>query len=267
MSVLQEPEVGKLDGKVVVVSGASRGIGKGMAVAMAREGATVYVTGRTVKTGEHALPGTVGETAEECNRVGGKGVAVACDHGDPEQIAALFDQVRREAGRLDILVNNAFPIPDDLLEPLGFWEKPLSNLEMWDVGIQGNFIAAWHAAQIMVPQKSGLIVSISGYAAVTYTYGVIFGTSKTAAGRPDDTRYGGRVEAAWRCCGHLVARADADRASQGKSCQDGGQDDCIDQFAKGQFGRASRARHHRAGDRSCNNGKKWRRVHHRRTGR
>jgi NAD(P)-dependent dehydrogenase (short-subunit alcohol dehydrogenase family) len=183
MSVLREPEVGKLDGKVVVVSGASRGIGKGMAIAMAREGATVYVTGRTVKTGEHTLPGTVGETAEECSRVGGKGVAIACDHGDPEQIAALFDQVRREAGRLDILVNNAFPIPDDLLEPLGFWEKPLSNLEMWDVGIQGNFIAAWHAAQIMVPQKSGLIVSISGYAAVTYTYGVIFSTSKTAAGR------------------------------------------------------------------------------------
>jgi NAD(P)-dependent dehydrogenase (short-subunit alcohol dehydrogenase family) len=177
------PEMGKLTGKVVVITGASRGIGKGMAIALAREGATVYVTGRTVAAGEHPLPGTVGETAAECNAVGGKGIAVACDHGNPEQIAALFDQVRREQGRLDILINNAFPIPDDLLEPLGFWEKPLSNLEMWDVGIQGNFIAAWHAAKIMVPQKSGLIVSISGYAAVTYTYGVIFGTSKTTAGR------------------------------------------------------------------------------------
>ena len=175
--------MGSLTGKAVVVTGASRGIGKGMAIALAREGATVYVTGRTVAAGGHALPGTVGETAEICSNVGGKGVAVACDHGDPAQIAALFDQVRTEQGRLDILINNAFPIPDDLLEPQRFWEKPLSNLAMWDVGIQGNYIAAWHAAQIMVPQKSGLIVSISGYAAVTYTYGVIFGTSKTTVGR------------------------------------------------------------------------------------
>jgi NAD(P)-dependent dehydrogenase (short-subunit alcohol dehydrogenase family) len=175
--------MGRLSGKVALVTGASRGIGKGMAIALAREGATVYITGRTVAAGEHPLPGTVGDTAALCDEVGGKGVAVACDHGNAEQIAALFDRVRAEQGQLDILVNNAFPIPDDLLEPRGFWEKPLSNLEMWDVGIHGAYVAAWHAAQIMVPQKSGLIVSISGYAAVTYTYGVIFGTSKTALGR------------------------------------------------------------------------------------
>lgn len=172
-----------LRGKVAVVTGASRGIGKGMAIALARQGAIVYVTGRTVTAGDHALPGTVGETAAYCTEIGGKGIAAAVDHGNDAQVAALFDQVRREQGQLDILVNNAFPIPDDLLEPVGFWEKPLSNLDMWDVGIRGNFVAAWHAAQIMVPQKSGLIVSISGYAATTYTYGVVFGTSKTAAGR------------------------------------------------------------------------------------
>lgn len=173
----------KLDGKVAVVTGASRGIGKGIAIALAREGATVYVTGRTVNEGDYYLPGTVGGTAAECDAVGGKGIAVACDHADDAQVAALFAQVRAEQGRLDILVNNAFLLSDDLIEPGGFWEKPLSNLEMWDVGVRTNYVAAWHAAQIMVPQKSGLIVAISGFAATTYTYGVIFGTSKTAVGR------------------------------------------------------------------------------------
>lgn len=175
--------MGTLDGKVAVVTGASRGIGKGIALALASEGATVYVTGRTADPSDHYLPGTVGETAAECTERGGHGIAVQCDHADDAQVAALFERVRQESGRLDILVNNAFVIPDDLLEPKGFWEKPLSNLDMLTVGVHSNFVAAWHAARIMAPQGSGLIVAISGYAAVTYTYGVLFGTSKTAVGR------------------------------------------------------------------------------------
>ena len=179
--------MGRLTGKVVLVTGASRGIGKGIALALASEGATVWITGRTVNEGDYYLPGSVGETARMCDErgkaSGGKGVAVACDHADDAQVAALFERIARESGRLDILVNNAFALPDDLLEPKGFWEKPLSNWEMMDVGVKSNFVAAWHAARLMVPQKSGLIVAISGYAAVTYTYGVLFGTSKTAVGR------------------------------------------------------------------------------------
>ncbi|HEX7855633.1 MAG TPA: SDR family NAD(P)-dependent oxidoreductase [Sphingobium sp.] len=179
--------MGSLTGKVAVVTGSSRGIGRGIALVLAEQGATVYVTGRTVNPGDYYLPGTVGETAAECTERGkdngGKGIAVACDHGDDAQVAALFDRVKSEQGRLDILVNNAFTLSDDLLEPKGFWEKPLSNLEMWDVGVHSNYVAAWHAAQIMVPQKSGLIVAISGFAAVTYTYGTIFGTSKSAVDR------------------------------------------------------------------------------------
>ncbi|MET0587653.1 MAG: SDR family NAD(P)-dependent oxidoreductase [Novosphingobium sp.] len=175
--------MGALTGKVAVVTGASRGIGRGIALVLAEQGATVYVTGRTVNAGDYYLPGTVGETAAECTARGGKGIAVACDHGDDAAVAALFERVKSEQGRLDILVNNAFSLSDDLLEPKGFWEKPLSNLEMWDVGVKSNYVAAWHAAQIMVPQKSGLIVAISGFAAVTYTYGVIFGTSKSAVDR------------------------------------------------------------------------------------
>lgn len=175
--------MGRLSGKVALVTGASRGIGKGIALALASEGATVWITGRTVNEGDYYLPGTIGETARLCDERGGKGVAFACDHADDAQVAALFEQIVHESGRLDILVNNAFILPDDLLEPTGFWEKPLSNWDMMTVGVKSNFVAAWHAARLMVPQRSGLIVNISGYAAVTYTYGVLFGTSKTAVGR------------------------------------------------------------------------------------
>ena len=184
---MSAPVPGPLAGKVAVVTGASRGIGKGIALVLAEQGATVYVTGRTVNPGDYYLPGTVGETEAECNArgqaSGGSGIAVACDHSDDAAVAALFARVRDEQGRLDILVNNAFQLSNDLLEPKGFWEKPLSNLEMWEVGVKSNYVAAWHAARIMVPQQSGLIVAISGFAAVTYTYGVAFGTSKSAVDR------------------------------------------------------------------------------------
>jgi NAD(P)-dependent dehydrogenase (short-subunit alcohol dehydrogenase family) len=172
-----------LAGKVAVVTGASRGIGKGIALALAAEGMTVYVTGRTVTAGSHPLPGTVGETAEQCSARGGRGVAVPVDHANDEQVAALFDRVAKDEQRLDILVNNALTLPEDLTVPKGFWEKPLANTDMFDAGLRSNFVAAWHAAQIMVPQKSGLIAAISGYVGVTYTYGVIFGTVKSAVDR------------------------------------------------------------------------------------
>ncbi len=175
--------MGSLTGKVAVVTGASRGIGKGIALALADEGAMVYVTGRTLTPGSYPLPGTVGETAVEVDRRGGKGIAVQVDHAKDDQVAALFDRVRQEQGRLDILVNNAFSLPEDLTTPQPFWEKPLSNWEMVDVGVRSNFVAAWHAAKIMAPQKSGLIVAISGYVGVTYTYGVVFGTCKSAVDR------------------------------------------------------------------------------------
>ena len=125
----------------------------------------------------------MGETATEVRRRGGNGVAVQVDHADDAQVAALFDQVRRERGRLDILVNNAFALPEDLTDPTPFWGKPLTNWDMVEVGVRSNFVAAWHAAQIMVPQQSGLIVAISGYVGATYTYGVVFGLCKAAVDR------------------------------------------------------------------------------------
>jgi NAD(P)-dependent dehydrogenase (short-subunit alcohol dehydrogenase family) len=175
--------MGSLSGKVAVVTGASRGVGKGIALALADQGATVYVTGRTVAPGTQALSGTIGETAAEVDKRGGKGIAVQVDLASDDDIAALFEQVSREQGRLDLLVNNAIVIPDELTRPGGFWEKPLSNWEMFDIGLRAAFVAAWHAAKIMVPQRSGLIVGISGYVGVTYTYGPIFGAAKAGLDR------------------------------------------------------------------------------------
>ncbi|MDF0542270.1 SDR family NAD(P)-dependent oxidoreductase [Sphingobium sp. H39-3-25] len=172
-----------LSGRVAVVTGASRGIGKGIACALADHGATVYVTGRTVSADGQPLPGTVGDTVAEVDRRGGKGIGVPLDLADDQQIAALFAQIAREQGRLDILVNNAMAIPPEMTQRKGFWEKPLSNWEIYDTGVRAAFIAAWHAARIMVPQRSGLIVALSGYVGVTYTYDTIFGTTKTATDR------------------------------------------------------------------------------------
>ncbi len=173
----------KLAGKVAVVTGASRGIGRGIALVLGEQGATVYVTARTVSPGGGDLPGSLAETVAEVQARGGTAIPLALDLTSDAQIAALFAQVQREQGRLDILVNNAMAIPVEMTERRGFWEKPLSNWEIFDTGVRAAYVAAWHAAKIMVPQGSGLIVALSGYVGVTYTYDTIFGTTKTATDR------------------------------------------------------------------------------------
>ena len=110
--------------RVAVVTGASRGAGRGIAIALGIHGCTVYVTGRSEKPGDASLPGTIYETAEAVTAAGGKGIAVRVDHGVDEQIRALFERVRHEQGRLDILVNNACALHDQLTAPGHFWQKP-----------------------------------------------------------------------------------------------------------------------------------------------
>lgn len=176
--------MGALDGKVAVVTGASRGIGKGTASVLAEQGATVYVTARTASAGGHSLPGSLEETVSEIAARGGTAVPVALDLHDDAAIAALFAQVQAEQGRLDCLVNNAMAIPPSMTERKGFWEKPLDDeWDIWNTGLRAAFIAAHHAAKIMVPQGSGLIAGMSGYVGRTYTYDVIFGTVKSATDR------------------------------------------------------------------------------------
>ncbi|MEY2928271.1 MAG: hypothetical protein RL367_2748, partial [Pseudomonadota bacterium] len=150
---------------------------------LGEQGATVYVTARTVKPGGHALPGSLEETVAEIGRRGGKAIGVALDMLDDVAIAALFAQVKAEQGRLDILVNNAMAIPQEMTERKPFWEKSLANWEVMDTGVRAAYVAATHGARIMTVQGSGLIVALSGYVGRTYTYDVIFGTTKSATDR------------------------------------------------------------------------------------
>ncbi len=170
-----------LAGQVAIVTGASRGVGKGIALGLGEAGATVYVTGRSVQRG--ALPGTIGETAEQVSALGGRGIAAACDHSDDAQVAQLIARVNREQGRLDILVNNAFAIPDGKVRA-PFWELPI---DQWDlmhrVGLRSHYVAAWHAAPIMIAQKLGLVVNVSSFGAKIQAVNVAYGVGKAGVDR------------------------------------------------------------------------------------
>jgi NAD(P)-dependent dehydrogenase (short-subunit alcohol dehydrogenase family) len=173
-----------LEGQVAIVTGASRGIGKGCALELGAAGATVYVTGRTLEEGSAPLPGTIGATAAEVDAAGGRGVAVRCDHRDDAQVAALFERVRREQGRLDVLVNNAFLIPRELTSGKPFWETPLSNWDdMIDVGTRSAYVASHFAAPLLVAQRAGLIANVSSSGAAEYAWHVAYGVGKAALDR------------------------------------------------------------------------------------
>lgn len=162
---------------VVVVTGASRGAGKGIAEALGSHGATVYVTGRTRHDGDAPLPGSVDATAAAVTAAGGQGIAVLSDHGDDVQVEALFQQVRREQGRLDILVNNATAVPDGLVDSGPFWEKPLALQSILDVGMRSHYVAAWHAAPLLAA-SGGLLVNTSSFGGRIYMHGPAYGAGK-----------------------------------------------------------------------------------------
>jgi len=168
-----------LAGKIAVVTGGTRGVGKGMALGLGEAGATVYVTGRTLRQGGSMWPGSLEETAAEVTRLGGVGIPVACDHADDDSVAALFRRVADEAGQLDILVNNVFAAPDRMPTNVPFWELPSDLWEMlMRVGLRSHYIASRHAAPLMVARKQGLIVNTSSGGAVRYTFNVPFGVQK-----------------------------------------------------------------------------------------
>ena len=179
----REP-VTSLDAQGAIVTGASRGIGKGCALELAAAGATVYLTGRSRHETDHPLPGTVGATAAEIEAAGGSAEAVALDHRDDGAVQALFERVADERGRLDVLVNNAFIVCDELTSRRPFWEVPLSNWDdMIDVGTRSAYVASVFAARAMVPAQRGLIINISSSGAQEYAWHVAYGVGKCALDR------------------------------------------------------------------------------------
>lgn len=165
---------------IAVVTGASRGAGAGIARALGAHGCIVYVTGRTRTATPDASPGTIDETAELVTRAGGTGIAVQVDHGDDEQVKALFDQVGREHGKLDILVNNAAIIRDEMMGRTKFWEEPLAVMDTLAVGVRSSYAATVYAAPLLITQSRSLVVFTSASSAVHYGFGPAYGVPKAS---------------------------------------------------------------------------------------
>ena len=181
-----------LNNKVALITGASRGIGKGIALVLGEAGATVYITGRTVAEGQgnRGLPGTIQQTAKEITSSGGQCTALRCDHRIDSQVKEVFELIINKSGRLDILVNNVWggyesfnDIPEFINKP-NFWDIPIS---LWDDMVQSgpraHYVASTLAAPIMITQKSGLIINISFIAAQCNDQGVIYSVAKSADDR------------------------------------------------------------------------------------
>ena len=179
-------------GKVALVTGASRGIGKGIALGLGEAGATVYITGRTIEANQAPvdLPGTIYQTAEEVGKLGGQCIAIQCDHRDDQQVEAVFGRIRAEQNRLDILVNNVwggyehFNDGTEFWKEKGFWTVPLSRWDkMFRAGVRAHYVSSVFAAPMMIAQGSGLIVNISFFAAQKDSAGVSYGVAKSASDR------------------------------------------------------------------------------------
>src|SRR6266568_143891 len=155
----------RLRNRVALVTGASRGGGKGIALVLGEEGATVYVTGRSVRGQPTTLgrPGTIDDTAEEVTARGGTGIAIRCDHTDDAQVRGVFRRIQDDHGHLDVLVNNAwsgYEISPD--SSLAFWEIEWRHWDlMFTGGLRAAAFAATLAAPMMIEAGRGLIVNIT----------------------------------------------------------------------------------------------------------
>lgn len=169
--------------QIAVVTGASRGVGQGIALALGALGMTVYVTGRAPGQGGsrlygQALQGSLEDTAAAITAAGGRGIAVVCDHADDIQVLALFAQIQAECGHLDLLVNNAAYIHGQLIEPGPFWDKPLGLARILDVGLRSAYIASYYAAPLLLNSPQGLVCFTSSFGAGCYMHGPAYGAQK-----------------------------------------------------------------------------------------
>ena len=181
----------RVDGKVALVTGASRGVGKGVALALGEAGAVVYITGRTVSGEQPTTPleGTLDATAAEVRAQGGECVAIQCDHRDDDAVRNVLSRIQSERGRLDVLVNNAWggyePLHAGRFEEFQapFWEQPF---EFWDgmfaAGVRTHYVSSSFGAPLML-EHGGLIVNMSSFAGVSSKENVALGTAKAATDR------------------------------------------------------------------------------------
>jgi dehydrogenase/reductase SDR family member 1 len=192
--------------RVAIVTGASRGIGRGIALGLGEAGFTVYLTSRTVADGDSERPGSVTKTAAEVTGLGGLGIAVRCDHRSDAETEAVFTRVQAEQGRLDLLVNNATSYTTDLgpREDAPFWELPIDDWDqMHAVGLRSHYVASRCAARLMVPEHRGLIVNVSSAGAIQYTGNVSYNVVKagvdmlTLASAEELRPYGVAVVSIW----------------------------------------------------------------------
>lgn len=169
-----------LNGQIAVVTGSSRGIGKGTAIALGEKGCTVYVTGRSTGDGER----TIDTTARQVTEAGGEGRAIQCDHGDDDQIEALFRQIGEEAGRIDILVNNVYKIPDPPAWGGGYWDHPI---QVWDdqvgIGLRAHYVASWYAAKWMFESEYARLLNVSSPGGQSYHFSSSYGAGKAGLDR------------------------------------------------------------------------------------
>ncbi|NRB53181.1 MAG: SDR family NAD(P)-dependent oxidoreductase [Saprospiraceae bacterium] len=179
----------ELKEQIALVTGASRGIGKGIAIALAKCGAFVYITGRTETEGETAtsLSGSIGRTEAEILSLGGKCKAIRCDHTNDLEVQKVFEQIFAEQGQLDILVNSVWGGYEHYNDGTefwleeGFWASPLSRWDkMFSAGVRAAYVASSIAAKRMIERKAGMIFNLSYWASQRNDMGVAYGTAKAA---------------------------------------------------------------------------------------
>ncbi|MBW4565087.1 MAG: SDR family NAD(P)-dependent oxidoreductase [Mojavia pulchra JT2-VF2] len=178
-----------LEGKVALVTGATRGIGKGIAISLAEAGAIVYFTGRSWDNpiASNGVSGSLSETQAAIEEIGGVCIPVQVDHSNDEQVRSLFDRIQDEQnGRLDLLVNNVYSGVQALSDAQGkpFWDFEPS---LWDscnnVGLRSHYVASVFAARMMSKRNSGLICTISSWGGLSYIFGAAYGAGKSACDR------------------------------------------------------------------------------------
>jgi NAD(P)-dependent dehydrogenase (short-subunit alcohol dehydrogenase family) len=167
--------------KVALVTGASRGIGRGIAQALGERGCEVWLTGRTSGAGEL----TIEATAALVDAAGGRGRPVRCDHGSDADVGRLFERIRADAGHIDYLINNVYRIPNPPVWGGGFWEHPIS---IWEdqvgIGLRAHYVASWHAAPLLFEAGPGAaIVNVSSPGGLAYHFSCSYGVDKAGLDR------------------------------------------------------------------------------------